>query len=105
MAVSCRMNVTWEMCTGLSEIPNHYEKSTLLLVSYMYTKVQTWWHIECSQGWLNSLSHPLLHSQCGNNINISTVVMLGFWFCEFKKASYLDLCLLGNCIFCLVVWI
>ena len=29
------------MCTTLSEIPSHNEQSTLLLGSYMYTKLQT----------------------------------------------------------------
>jgi len=38
-------------------ILNHNEQSTLLLVTYMYTKLQTQWHIWCCQGWLNSLSH------------------------------------------------
>jgi len=38
------MNVTCEMCTGLSEIHNQTEQLTLLLGAYMFTNVQTWWH-------------------------------------------------------------
>jgi len=41
MAWSCRMNVTWDTCTGLSEILDCNEQSTTLLVTYMYTKLQT----------------------------------------------------------------
>jgi len=37
------------MCTGLSGILNHNEQSSLLLVAimYMYTKLQTQWHVCC----------------------------------------------------------
>ena len=27
----------------------------------------------------------LIYSHCSNNTNISTVVMLGFWWCQFNK--------------------
>jgi len=45
MAWSCRMNLTRDVCAGLSEIYNHNEKSTPILVTYMYTKLRTQWHI------------------------------------------------------------
>jgi len=54
-----------ETCTGLSEIHNHNEKSTPLVGAclYMYTKLQTQWHIHCCHRWLNSLYGSLLNSQ------------------------------------------
>jgi hypothetical protein len=76
MAGSCRMNVTWDVCTGLSEILNRNEQSIPLLCAYMYTKLQTWWHIHCCHKWLNSLSRTILRSQCGNTISISAVVKI-----------------------------
>jgi len=81
MAWSCRMNVTWDVHTGLSEILNHNKQSNPLLGACMYTKLQTQWHIQC---WLNSLSHTLLHSHCSNTINISTVLLLRFWWCQLN---------------------
>jgi len=46
------------MDTVLSEILNHNEQSTSLLAACMcmYIKLQKRWHIDCCQGWLNSLS-------------------------------------------------
>jgi hypothetical protein len=42
-----------------------------------------------------SLSHTLLHSHYSNTINISTVVMLGFWLWQFYTGSLAGgLCLL-----------
>jgi len=38
---SCRMNMTRDMCTGLSEILYNNEQSFPFLGSYMYTKLQT----------------------------------------------------------------
>jgi len=35
------------MHTGLSEILNHNNRSSPLLVAYVYTKLQTRWHIQC----------------------------------------------------------
>jgi len=37
----CRMNVTWIMHTGLSEILHHNGQSFPLLEAYMYINVQT----------------------------------------------------------------
>jgi len=39
------------MCTGLSEVLIHNEKSSQILgvFMYMYTKLQTQWHIRCCQ--------------------------------------------------------
>jgi len=76
MAGSCRVHVTWGMCTGLSEILNHNEQLPLLLRAYMYTKLQTW-HIHCCHGWLNSLPQNLLHIDSSNPVIIFIVVMLG----------------------------
>ena len=84
---SCRMNVTWDLHTGLWEILSDNEQPTLLLGAQMYTKLHTQWHIQCCHRWLNSLSETLLHSHCSNTINISTVVMLGFWLCQFDTGS------------------
>jgi len=53
----------------------------------MYTKLQIQWHIQCCHRWLNSLSHTLLHSHYSNTVNISTVVMLGFWLCQINTGS------------------
>jgi len=37
----------------------------------------------------------ILYSHCGNSTNISTVVMLGFWLCQFNTGSLAwGLCLL-----------
>jgi len=79
--------MTCNVCTRLSEILSHNEQSALLLGSYMYTRLQTQLHIQCCHRWLNSISHTLLYSQCSNTINISTVVMLGFWLCQFYTGS------------------
>ena len=102
MTGSCRVYVTWdvraglseivnhvewiwhEMCRRLSEIPSHNEQSTLLFGSYMYTKLQTQCHTYCCQGWLNSLSHTLLHSHCGY-VGVLVVPVL-------IHASYLGCC-------------
>jgi len=84
MPWSCRMHVTWDTCIWLAEILNHNEKSTPLLGAYTCTKLQTRWLIQCCCGWLNSFSQTLLHIHCKNNANISAVVMLGFWLCQFK---------------------
>jgi len=51
------------------------------------TKLQTWWHTHCCLRSPNSLSHTSLHSHCSNTVNISTVVMLGFWLCQFNTGS------------------
>jgi len=40
------------MPTGLSEILNRNERSAPLLGAFMYTKLQTQWHIHCCDGWL-----------------------------------------------------
>jgi len=87
MAGSCRVHVTRGMRIGLSEILNHNERLTSLLGAYMYTKLQTRWHIHCCQRWLNSLSQTLLHSHYSNTVNISTVFMLVFWLCQFNTGS------------------
>jgi len=43
---------------------------------------------------IHSLTH-LLHSYCSNTINICTVVMLGFWLCQFNADGLVwGLCLL-----------
>jgi len=84
---SCSVHVTWGMCTGLSEIFNHNERSSPILAAYTYTKLQTRWHIQLCYGCLNLLSHTLLHSHCSNTINISTYVMLVFWLCQFNTGS------------------
>ena len=68
MAGSCRVHVTWGMCTGLSETRNHNEQLPLLLRAYMHTKLQTW-HINCCHGWLNSPSQNLLHIHSSNTVN------------------------------------
>jgi len=44
MSGSCRLNMTWGMHTGLSEILIHNEQYTPLLRAYMYTKIQTRGH-------------------------------------------------------------
>jgi hypothetical protein len=75
----------------------HNEQSAQLsgAYMYMYTKLQTQWHIHC-QVWLISLSQTLLHNHCSNKIDISTVVMLGFWFFQYNTGSlaFWGLCLL-----------
>jgi len=53
----------------------------------VYTKLQTWWHTNCSHRSLNSLSHTSLHSHYNNTVIISTVVVLGFWLCQFNTGS------------------
>ena len=46
-----------------------------------------------------ALSH-ILHSHCGTIVNISTVVMLGFWLCQFNTGSLAwGLCLSAMTIF------
>ena len=89
MAGSCRVCVTWGMFTGLSEIlnNNNNEWSSPLLAAYTCTKLQTWLYSQCCYGWLNSLSHTLLHSHCSRTINISAVVMLGFCWGQFCTGS------------------
>ena len=42
-------------------------------------------------------SQILLPSHCSNTVNISTVVMLGFWLCQFKKGTL-------ACGLCLLLW-
>ena len=84
MAGSCRVCLTWDMCTGLSEILNYNEQWAALLGAYMCTELQTQWHNLCCYGWLNSLSQTLLHSHSSHTIHISIVVMLGFWWCQFN---------------------
>ena len=104
VAWSYTINVTRDMHTGLSEILNHNEQSPLLLGAYIcsYTKLQTWWQIHCCQGWINSLSQALLHSQCSNTFNISTVIMLRFWLCQFNT-SILARFVIFEQVFCLIV--
>jgi len=51
--------------------------------------------MQCCYRWLNLLCQTLLHSHCSNTVNISTVVILGFWFCHFNTSSLAwGLCLL-----------
>jgi hypothetical protein len=96
MARSCRMNATYGMNTGLSEILIHNEQSTPLLGAYMYTKLHTQWHIQCCYRWLNLLCQTFLHSHCSNNVNTSIVVMLGLWWSQFNTGSLaLGLCSLS----------
>jgi hypothetical protein len=86
---SCRMN---ETCVQ----SYHNEQSAQLsgAYMYMYTKLQTQWHIHC-QVWLISLSQTFLYNHCSNNTDISTVVMLGFWFFQYSTGSLAwGLCLL-----------
>jgi len=64
------------MHTGLSEILIRNEQSTPFLVAFVYTDIQTRWHIHCCYRWPNLLCRTLLHSHCNNTINICTVVML-----------------------------
>jgi len=52
------------MHTGLSEILNHSKRSSQHLGAYMYTKLQTRWHIHCGYRWLKSLPHNSLHIHC-----------------------------------------
>jgi hypothetical protein len=86
--------VTCNMCIGLSEFINHTEQSTILLGAYVYTKLQTQWNIQCRHRRINSLSQIILHSHCSITINIFTVVMLGFWWCQFCTGSLVwGLCL------------
>ena len=41
----------------------------------------------------------MLHSHCGTIVNISTMVMLGFWLCQFNTGSLAwGLCLLSSMI-------
>jgi len=44
MACLCRMNVTRDMCTGLSEILNCNEQSSPLLEAYAQTHTHTHTH-------------------------------------------------------------
>ena len=39
MAWPCRMNVTWDVCTGLSKNHNYSEQSAALLGAYIYIYV------------------------------------------------------------------
>jgi len=80
------------MCRGLPEILNHNVKSTPLLGAYMYNKLQTWWSIYCFHGWLNSLSHTLLHSHCNNTTIISTVFYEGFGCARLVQADEFGVC-------------
>jgi hypothetical protein len=100
----CRVCVTWDMHTGLPEIFNHNEQSTPHLGAYMYTKLESQWHILCRYWWLHSLSDTLQHSRCSKTITMSTVVMLGFWLCHFNTGIVgWRLCLLSSGkFFCLV---
>jgi len=84
MAGSCIVHVTCRMCTGLSEILNHNERSRPPLGIQMNTKLQTGGHIHCCHGSLTSLPQHLLHSHCSNTVNISTVVMLECYLCQFN---------------------
>ena len=84
MAGSCKVYATWRMCTQLSEILNHNERSCPPLGTQMNTKLQTVGHIHCCHGWLTSLPQNLLHSHCSNTVNISAVVMLGCYLCQFN---------------------
>ena len=86
MADSCC--VTWNTCTGLSGILNDNEQWTPIFRACIYTRLQTRWHTHCCYGWLNSLSRTLPHSHCTNPFNISTVVMLVFWLCQFDTGSW-----------------
>jgi hypothetical protein len=64
---------------------------------YMYTNLQTQWHIHCCYRWLISLSQTFLQSHCSNTIVISTVVMLGFWLSQFSAGCLAcGLCLLSS---------
>jgi len=104
MAGSCRVYVTWRMCTGLSEILNHNERSGLPLGTQMNTKLQTGGHIHCCHGSLTSLPQHLLHSHCSNTVNISAVVMLGCYLCQFNTGRLvLGLCLSSSAKF--FVWL
>jgi len=38
------------MLTGLSEIFNHNERTSPLLVAYTYTTLETWWRSHCCYG-------------------------------------------------------
>ena len=86
-------HVEWmlhDTCTGLSEIHNHNEELTPLLGAcmYMYTKLQTNWHIHCCHRCLNSLYESLPNSQWSNTIDISTAFMLGFWLCQLYTSIF-----------------
>jgi len=99
-----RMNVTWYMCTWLSEIINHTEQPTPLLGACRYNKLQTQWHNHCCHRWLNSPSLPL-YSHCSNTFTILTVVILEFWLCQCNTGTLArGLCLsLSTKFFCLFV--
>ena len=105
----CLDHVEWmkhDTCGGLSEMLNHNEWLTLLLWAYVWmcTKLQTQWHVHCCHKWQNSVCESLLNSQWCNTVNISTVVMLGFWLCQFNRRPLSwGLCLLSSAKFS--VWL
>jgi len=76
----------YERDTVLSQILNRNEQSNPFLGSSMYTKLQTR-YIHYCHGWINSLSQNLLHSYSSNTVNISTMVMVGFWLFQFNTGS------------------
>ena len=68
-------------------IINRNERSPLPLGAYVYTKLQTWWYIQCCK-WITKFAlSDILHSHCGTIVNISFVVVLGFWFFHFNRGS------------------
>jgi len=86
--------VKWGMCTGLSGILNCNGQWSAIFWAFMYTMLHTQSHTHCCHRSLNSLSHTSLHSQYSNTVNISTVVTLGFWLCQFNTGSLTwELCL------------
>jgi hypothetical protein len=88
-------SVTWGMCTGLSGILNHNEQWTAIFRAFIFTVLHTQWHTVLHTQWRthwchrsrNSLSHTSLHSHYSNTVDLSTVVMLGFWLCQFNTGS------------------
>ena len=96
------------MCTGLSEIPNYYEQSTLLLVaiiicipSYREDDIQ-----------LLSLitKFPLSHfttQSLHRTVNICTVYMLGFWLFRFNAGSLAwdFVCYCAGVVFVIVIFV
>ena len=87
MAGSCKLNVTWGMHTAISEILIRREKFSPLLAAYVYTKLQTGWHIHCCYRRVNSLCQNVLRSHCSNTINIFLLVMLRLRCCQFNTGS------------------
>jgi hypothetical protein len=85
-----------EMCTGLSEVLNCNDQSTLFK-GLLCICIPSYRHSDISVAVTDNTIHSLtsLHSYCSNTINISTVVMLGFWLCQFNAGSLVwELCLI-----------